>query len=106
MSSPETPPAPESQPVRSSVRSTIRSLVWSVYAPSFLLSMGQGILIPVLPGFAKQEMAATIGLIGLVIAARHIGTMIFDVPAGILVGRLGLRKTMIAGFSCLGRIIP
>ena len=102
MSSPETPPAPESQPVRSSVRSTIRSLVWSVYAPSFLLSMGQGILIPVLPGFAKQEMAATIGLIGLVIAARHIGTMIFDVPAGILVGRLGLRKTMIAGVVLFG----
>ncbi|MBT3995776.1 MAG: MFS transporter [Chloroflexi bacterium] len=102
MSSPETPPAPETQPVRSSVRSTIRSLVWSVYAPSFLLSMGQGILIPVLPGFAKQEMAATIGLIGLVIAARHIGTMIFDVPAGILVGRLGLRKTMIAGVILFG----
>ena len=102
MSTPETSPAPESAPVRSSVRSTIRSLVWSVYAPSFLLSMGQGILIPVLPGFAKEEMAATIGLIGLVIAARHIGTMIFDVPAGILVGRLGLRKTMIAGVILFG----
>ena len=96
MSSSETPP------VRSSVRSTIRSLVWSVYAPSFLLSMGQGILIPVLPGFAKEEMAATIGLVGLVIAARHIGTMIFDVPAGILVGRLGLRKTMTAGVILFG----
>jgi MFS family permease len=64
--------------------------------------MGQGILIPVLPGFAKEEMAATIGLVGLVIAARYIGTMIFDVPAGILVGRLGLRKTMIAGVILFG----
>jgi MFS family permease len=76
--------------------------VWSVYVPSFLLSVGQGILIPVLPGFAKQEMAATIGLIGVVIAARHIGTMIFDVPAGILVTRLGLRRTMLGGVILFG----
>tara|TARA_B100001971_G_scaffold120952_1_gene111405 strand:- start:102 stop:1289 length:1188 start_codon:yes stop_codon:yes gene_type:complete len=76
--------------------------MWSVYAPSFLLSFGQGILIPVLPGFAKEEMAASIGLIGLVIAARYIGTMIFDVPAGILVGRIGLRKTMTAGVLLFG----
>ncbi|MDE0591742.1 MAG: MFS transporter [Dehalococcoidia bacterium] len=102
MSSPKAPPTPQTPIVHSSVRSTIRSLVWSVYAPSFLLSMGQGILIPVLPGFAKEEMAATIGLVGLVIAARYIGTMIFDVPAGILVGRLGLRKTMIAGVILFG----
>ena len=91
----QTTPKPSSS--RTSVRSTVRSLIWSVYAPSFLLSFGQGILIPVLPGFAKEEMAASIGLIGLVIAARYIGTMIFDVPAGILVGRIGLRKTMTAG---------
>jgi len=103
MSSPSNDaPAPPTGPVRSSVRSTIRSLVWTVYVPSFLLSVGQGILIPVLPGFAKQEMAATIGLIGVVIAARHIGTMIFDVPAGVLVTRMGLRRTMIAGVILFG----
>ena len=105
MSPPEAPENPEARPTshgRSSVRSTIRALVWSVYVPSFLLSVGQGILIPVLPGFAKQEMAATIGLIGVVIAARHIGTMIFDVPAGILVTRLGLRRTMLGGVILFG----
>ncbi|NQW20818.1 MAG: MFS transporter [Chloroflexi bacterium] len=102
MSSPEAPKPPVSNQGRSSVRATIRSLVWTVYAPSFLLSVGQGILIPVLPGFAKQEMAAAIGLVGIVIAARHIGTMIFDVPAGILVTRLGLRRTMIAGVILFG----
>ena len=65
-----------------------------MYAPSFLLSLGQGILIPVLPGFAKEEMAASVALVGLVIAARYLGTMVFDVPAGVLVTRLGLRRTM------------
>lgn len=98
----ETPAPQPNNPGPSSVRSTIRSLVWTVYAPSFLLSVGQGILIPVLPGFASEEMAATVGLVGLVIAARHIGTMIFDVPAGIMVTRMGLRRTMTLGVILFG----
>ena len=102
MSSPGAPGAPQVNPRRSSVRSTVRSLVWTVYAPSFLLSVGQGILIPVLPGYAKEEMAATVALVGVVIAARYFGTMIFDVPAGIMVTRLGMRRTMIAGVVLFG----
>jgi MFS family permease len=31
------------------------------------------------------------------ITARPLGTMIFDVPAGVLVGMIGLRRTMMAG---------
>jgi MFS family permease len=99
---PQPQKATEIVPVRSSVRSTIRSLVWTVYAPSFLLSVGQGILIPVLPGYAKEEMAATVALVGLVVAGRYLGTMIFDVPAGILVTRFGMRRTMIAGVVLFG----
>jgi MFS family permease len=99
---PGTPRAPKTNRGQNSVSSTIRALVWPVYVPSFLLSVGQGILIPVLPGFAKQEMAAAIGMIGVVIAARHIGMLIFDVPAGILVTRLGLRRTMLAGVVLFG----
>lgn len=76
--------------------------MWSVYVPSFLLAMGQGILIPVLPGFAKEEMAATAAMVGVAVAARHIGTMVFDVPAGILVSRLGLRRTMYTGVILFG----
>ena len=67
-----------------------------------MLSVGQGILIPVLPGYAKEEMAATVALVGVVVAARYLGTMIFDVPAGILVTRLGMRRTMISGVVLFG----
>ncbi len=75
----------------------IRSLVWSVYAPSFLLTFGQGLLIPILPIFARDEFGSSDVLIALMITARPLGTMIFDVPAGVLVGLLGLRRIMIAG---------
>ena len=67
-----------------------------------MLSVGQGILIPVLPGYAKEEMAATVALVGVVVAARYLGTMIFDVPAGILVTRFGMRRTMISGVVLFG----
>jgi MFS family permease len=56
----------------------------------------------VLPGFVKEEMMVGVGLVGLVIAARHLGTMAFDVPAGIFVTRLGLRRTMMAGVVLFG----
>ncbi len=75
----------------------IRSLVWSVYAPSFMLTLGQGLLIPVLPIFADNEFAASAFLIAFIVTARPLGTMIFDVPAGILVSVFGLRRIMLGG---------
>jgi MFS family permease len=81
---------------------TIRSLIWSVYAPSFLLSFGQGLLIPVLPVFARDEFGADAVIIGIVVASRSLGTMGFDVPAGMFVGRFGLKRTMLAGVILFG----
>lgn len=78
---------------------SIRSLIWTVYAPSFLLAFGQGLLIPVLPIFARDELLATDAMVGLTVGARHIGTLAFDVPAGILVSRFGMWRTMVVGIS-------
>ncbi len=85
---------------RAAPKFKITSLIWSVYAPSFLLSLGQGILIPVLPLFAGADeggLGGTALIVGLAVSGRHIGTMIFDVPAGICVSRFGLKKTMVVG---------
>ena len=78
-------------------RFSIVSLIPTVYAPAFLLAVGQGVLIPVLPIFAKDEFFATEVLIGLAIGAKHLGTLAFDVPAGILVSRFGMWRTMLVG---------
>ena len=64
--------------------------------------MGQGILIPVLPIFARDTFQSGDLLVGLAIAARHFGTMGFDVPAGILINRFGLQRTMISGVILFG----
>ena len=83
-------------------RFSIVSLIPTVYAPAFLLAVGQGVLIPVLPVFAKGEFLATEVLIGLAVGAKHLGTLAFDVPAGILVSRFGMWRTMLVGILLFG----
>ena len=92
MQSPETPPRPAAggEPFR------LTSLIGPVYAPTVLYAIGQGIAIPVIPLFAK-DLGAGLGLVGLIVAIRGIGSMLFDVPAGLFVSRFGGRATMTAG---------
>ncbi len=77
-----------------------------------MLTLGQGLLIPVLPIFADNEFAASAFMIAFLVTARPLGTMVFDVPAGILVSVFGLRRVMLGGVllfaaaSVLGGISP
>ena len=82
-------------------RFRISSLIWSVYAPSLLLAIGSGFLLPVLPRFAS-DLGAGIGLIGLTIAAVGIGNMAGDVPAGMLVERIGRKRAMLVATAGIG----
>ena len=58
-----------------------------------------GLLVPVLPLYAK-ELDSAYSLIGLVLAGESIGMLIGDVPAGLLMRRLGQKETMLAGTAC------
>jgi MFS family permease len=72
----------------------IRSLIPSVYLPTFLFAVGQGAILPILPLFAR-ELGASIALAGFLVALRGIGTMVFDIPAGVMVTRFGERGAML-----------
>jgi MFS family permease len=74
----------------------LRPLILTVYLPTFLLAFGQGAVLPIIPLFAK-DLGASVAVAGLVFALRGLGTMVFDVPAGILASRFGDRRTLIAG---------
>lgn len=76
--------------------SSRRELLLPVYIPTVLLSLGEGLLLPVLPFYALT-FDVSFGMAALVIAAAGIGTMLADVPAGLLLGRLGLKPTMLIG---------
>jgi MFS family permease len=76
--------------------STRRALILPVYIPTLILSFSQGMLIPTLPIFAKQ-FVSNYGMIGLILAAEGIGRLIGDIPAGLLLRKLGRNRTMIMG---------
>ena len=74
----------------------IRSLFPSVYLPTFLFAVGQGAVIPILPIYAL-DLGASVAFAGFLVALRGIGTMAFDIPAGVLVTRFGERGAMLVG---------
>ncbi|MGN6809596.1 MAG: MFS transporter [Thermomicrobiales bacterium] len=71
-------------------------MLMPVYVPTALLAFGQGMLVPTLPFYAK-DLGASGSLIGLIVAAAGLGTLATDLPAGIVIGRLGRRPAMLMG---------
>jgi MFS family permease len=72
------------------------ALFLPVYVPTFLLSFGQGMLVPTLPLHA-QTFADSFSLISVVVSAAGLGTLVADVPAGMMLNRIGRRRAMLIG---------
>jgi MFS family permease len=81
----------------------VRSLTGSVYLPNLLFAIGQGAAVPVIALLAL-DLGASPAMAGAVVALRGIGTMLFDVPAGILVARYGDRRAMTGATVALAGI--
>ncbi|XOV88980.1 MAG: MFS transporter [Pseudomonadota bacterium] len=77
-----------------------RSLLFSVYLPSFLMSICQGSVLLVLPLFAL-DLGASAGIAAFVFALRGLGNMAVDVPAGYAASRLGDKYTMLIGVGLM-----
>ena len=73
-----------------------RRLLLPVYLPTVLLAFGQGVMVPILPLYAL-EFGGSYGLAGLVVSAAWIGTLLADLPTGLLLPRLGFRRSMVIG---------
>src|SRR3954452_518933 len=71
-------------------------LVVAVYVPTLLLAFAEGLLIAILPLYAAG-FGVGYGLVGFASSAAAIGTLLTDVPAGAVLGRVGLRRAMILG---------
>ena len=74
----------------------VRTLIGGVYLPALFFGIGQWMVIPAIPQFA-DELGASVLLSGIIFAARGAGSMIGDVPSGLLTSRLGGRLTMTTG---------
>lgn len=73
-------------------------LILAVYLPTVLLAVGQGVLLTTLP-FLGTEMGLGLQTISIIASAAALGTLFTDVPAGALLHRIGLRRSMLIGAS-------
>ena len=74
----------------------LRPLILSFYLPALMVTLGQGLLAPILPLFAV-DFDISYGLVGLVLAGEGIGTLIADVPTGMIQRRFGNKQVMMMG---------
>jgi MFS family permease len=73
----------------------VRSLTTPIYVPTVLFAAGQGAIIPVIALLAL-DLGATPAIAGLIVACRGLGTLLFDLPAGAIVSRVGDKRSMLA----------
>ena len=76
----------------------LRALILAFYAPALMGTLGQGVLVPILPLFAADFEISYV-LIGLVLAGEGIGTLIADVPTGMIQRRFGNKQVMMMGLA-------
>ena len=84
--------------VHGNKRSGIRPLVLAFYLPAMMITLGSGLLVPILPLYASS-FEISYGLIGLILAGEGLGTLIADVPTGMLQRRFGNKQVMMMGMG-------
>ncbi len=72
----------------------IKDLAIPVYLPSLLFSIGEAGLLPIIPASA-ESLGADIPTAGVIAGLVMLGTLIADLPAGLVVDRFGERRAMI-----------
>jgi len=100
-----TPPSPTTSAVASD--SSLARVLLPIAAAVFVAMLGVGMLVPNLPILAKQTTGDAVAAGGLM-SAFGLARLIFNVPAGLLADRIGIRPTMVIGLCVLaiGSFIP
>ncbi len=71
-------------------------LALSLYLPAFFLSLGLGIVNPILPLYAKS-FSVSFGVATLVITAAGVGRLAVDIPVGMMMDRFGRKPVILLG---------
>eukprot|EP00899_Mesostigma_viride_P024624 jgi/Mesvir1/5346/Mv15435-RA.1 len=85
-----------------SVIQTFVAYLWTLYIPSFILALSDGVIIPVLPLYARS-MAGGIDdfIAGAVVSGRPFGQMLSDIPCGVVTERLGINASVLTGCAVM-----
>ena len=73
-----------------------KTYLFSLYLPTLLFDLAQGLLVPIVPlFFARFEVSYS--LIGGLLGAEALGTLLADLPVGMLHRKIGTRTLMLTG---------
>jgi MFS family permease len=75
-----------------------RSIIAPALLPTFLFTVGEGAIIPLIPSLAAQ-VGADLATAGLIAALLLVGQLIGDLPAGWVVARIGERAAMLVSLA-------
>ena len=76
-------------------------LIFSVYLPSILMSIGQMALVFILPLYILDR-GDGLSTAALVFAMRSLGSTLVNIPASLSIARFGIRANMLAGIFMIG----
>jgi MFS transporter, DHA1 family, multidrug resistance protein len=71
--------------------------VTSVVLVVFFVMAGAGLVLPVLPLFARSSFGVGYGAVGVLVSAYGLARLVFDLVAGPIVDRFGERVTAVGG---------
>ena len=71
-----------------------------MYLPNFLFAMGQGAVTPVI-ALVALDLGSSIPVAGAILGLQGLGTMIFNIPAGVLISRFGEGRSMAVATAVL-----
>jgi MFS family permease len=80
---------------------SLRSMALTIYVPTLLMGIGQSAVLAFVV-LQARDLGASLGLAGVVFAMRGLGVMAFDVPAGLVLARIGPRRSMLASVALVG----
>jgi MFS family permease len=73
-----------------------RDLILAVYLPTALLATAQGFLLATLPVYASK-LNSNYTIVSLVVSGLALGSLVTDLPAGLVLQRIGLKRAMVIG---------
>jgi MFS family permease len=79
-------------------------LIGPLYFPTFLISIGTGMLIPILPLYLREN-GLSYQLVTAVLAAAGLGALVSQVPIGAAISRIGEWKVVTGATLLLGAAI-
>ena len=72
----------------------LRSVAISAYGPSLLYGFSAGVIAPVI-AISALDRGASLAVAGLVVSLMGIGSLVTNIPAGVLTTRFGERRSMV-----------